>query len=1220
MKTHSSSPRAAFRILAALLVIVALLFAAGASAQSTNWLSGTNVFSGAPYGTLADNDVVDNATLIITNGGPLTANQLNVGPTNRATLTLEVGGALAVNTLLATNILMTGATTNLSLLNFNAGTLTTSNNNGLASVILLASNVNWTMNSSWTMNAGTNVFRNVATNGNAAASVYVGNATNNVQVNVNSNAVWWNAIPVTSSSSNTLGLIVGNGPATNNIFTVNGGSLISTNGSGTSAITVGNSTNSVANQLTVTNGGQVFTKAYAGQSAANIGGTGSSNSLVVAGANAAGLKSTWTFSGERLSLGNPGAANGSNNWVRVDAGGVITNCDLNVYGTSAFLFITNGGQMFAANATFGRMGLNSLMVVGGFDAAGNSSLLRLTANGLTCGGGTGTPTSQQPGTNVTVRVDTGGIITNANNVFVGKDTNSFGNTIFVINGGRLFSTNSAYVGYVPGGSNGVIVGGAFGTTNSLWANGGSGVIIGNSAAATNSYVTLNSSGVLTNVGSLTFGGVNSLLAVNSGATLALTAAANGNVIANNGAVTPINQVSSGGLFIIDTVGFTVTNQLPLQGGGSLTKLGTGTLVLNGASTYTGPTILAAGTLGLNNAAALSPSSQLDITGSAGLRWGGGITTDLSSQLKLEDGITATFDTGTNSVTLASALPLGSLGTAGLTKAGAGTLTLGGNTYTGPTTVSAGTLLVEGDLSAATGAVTVSSYAALGSVGSAISLGGNVTLAARANLVPAGYNSIGALNVPNLTLNGDTLYFDISNDGTSVDTVNIANNLTLSGTSVIVLNFPYGPAQAATYTLMNFAASSGPGTVILLGSYPNAVLTLNPTSLTLTVGGSGTSELKWTGAASGLWDIGGAVNWTDGVSSLTYADGDAVLFDDTASANFIVTGGAVSPGSVTFSNAVTTYTNSAAIGGAGPVVKLGSGAVTLNGSNSFSGGLTLNAGTLRLGSTNALGTGFFTINGGTLDVPVALTNVDNNAQAWNNDFTFAGTANLNLGTGAVTLGANSAVTVSANTLTVGGAIGDGAANGFTKLGAGTLSLNANSTYTGPTLIGAGTVIITNAPQALGGTAGGTSVSNGAALKLYGGITVSGEPLTLLVGNTGNVHLQSASGSNVWTGPITVTGTNYFGRVEAVAGTALTLSGPINVDTNSALTPANGIQLVVQGDGAILISGNITNNGGFIAALPAWAWRRSAARTATPARRISAAARCWSTATTPPPPAP
>ena len=106
------------------------------------------------------------------------------------------------------------------------------------------------------------------------------------------------------------------------------------------------------------------------------------------------------------------------------------------------------------------------------------------------------------------------------------------------------------------------------------------------------------------------------------------------------------------------------------------------------------------------------------------------------------------------------------------------------------------------------------------------------------------------------------------------------------------------------------------------------------------------------------------------------------------------------------------------------LSLTGGIITLAGANTYSGGTTLASGTtLRINNATALGTGTFTINGGIIDntTGASITLSNNNAQAWNGDFTFTGTQSLNLGTGAVTLNATRTVTVNANTLTVGGVI-------------------------------------------------------------------------------------------------------------------------------------------------------------------------------------------------------
>ncbi len=145
----------------------------------------------------------------------------------------------------------------------------------------------------------------------------------------------------------------------------------------------------------------------------------------------------------------------------------------------------------------------------------------------------------------------------------------------------------------------------------------------------------------------------------------------------------------------------------------------------------------------------------------------------------------------------------------------------------------------------------------------------------------------------------------------------------------------------------------------------------------------------------------------------------------------------------------------AIGGVGfGLTKAGAGTLTLSGNNTYSGGATLNLGTLNINNAAALGAtaSTFTITGGMIDntSAAAITLSNNNAQNWNGDFAFTGTKDLNLGTGAVTMNASRTVTVNGRNLTVGGVIG-GSGFGLTKKGAGTLTLSGNNTYTGLTTV-------------------------------------------------------------------------------------------------------------------------------------------------------------------------
>ena len=160
-----------------------------------------------------------------------------------------------------------------------------------------------------------------------------------------------------------------------------------------------------------------------------------------------------------------------------------------------------------------------------------------------------------------------------------------------------------------------------------------------------------------------------------------------------------------------------------------------------------------------------------------------------------------------------------------------------------------------------------------------------------------------------------------------------------------------------------------------------------------------------------------------------------------------------------------------ITGAFTLTKSGGGILTLSGSNSMSG-LTLSGATagsrLNLASTNALGTGTFTVSSGdnaTIDNTSgsALTLLANNPQVWNNNFTFAGSNDLNMGSGAITLAAARTLTVTSNKLTLGGTISG--AFSLAKAGAGTLALTASNGLTGGVAISAGTVVMGN-PNALG----------------------------------------------------------------------------------------------------------------------------------------------------------
>ena len=131
-------------------------------------------------------------------------------------------------------------------------------------------------------------------------------------------------------------------------------------------------------------------------------------------------------------------------------------------------------------------------------------------------------------------------------------------------------------------------------------------------------------------------------------------------------------------------------------------------------------------------------------------------------------------------------------------------------------------------------------------------------------------------------------------------------------------------------------------------------------------------------------------------------------------------------------------------------------------------------------------------------------------------------------------------------------GGGALDGpmsLDKRGSGTLSVLTPNSYTGMTTVAAGILNI-QSDNALGSGAGGSVVSNNARLELQGGITVSGEALSL-AGQGGatfyNGALNSKSGLNTWNGPINITASGT--RIGAQAGASLHVSGVISSGVNT-----------------------------------------------------------------------
>jgi autotransporter-associated beta strand protein len=170
---------------------------------------------------------------------------------------------------------------------------------------------------------------------------------------------------------------------------------------------------------------------------------------------------------------------------------------------------------------------------------------------------------------------------------------------------------------------------------------------------------------------------------------------------------------------------------------------------------------------------------------------------------------------------------------------------------------------------------------------------------------------------------------------------------------------------------------------------------------------------------------------------------------------------------------------------------GVGVVELTGNSTFTGGTTLTAGTLLLTHNSALGTGIFTINGGTITSSASARSTAN-PQVWGGDWTFGGANNWATGVSTVNLSGNRTVTVSGTGIPNVDSVISG--NGdITKAGSGTLILSNSNSYVGKTIVSEGTLNLDFGNNSVGTSSGEQSnkIPTTSPLELGGGtLTVTG----------------------------------------------------------------------------------------------------------------------------------
>lgn len=611
----------------------------------------------------------------------------------------------------------------------------------------------------------------------------------------------------------------------------------------------------------------------------------------------------------------------------------------------------------------------------------------------------------------------------------------------------------------------------------------------------------------------------------------------------------------------------------ISGTGTFTKAGAGTLAITGAGTYTGATIVNAGTL-LIGRGGLNGSLAGPITNNAAVIFN-------------------------RSGLLTSAGAISGSGTVALQ--GPGTVTLSAsNNYTGATTVSAGRL----NLAAAnTSAITVASGAIFGGGGSTtglLTLGGGSSIAIAGGGTTDGFTSNG-----------------VSFAGAAANSVNVIFDSALTnGTTYTILNYGSGPAPSIA--ALNGAAYRGGFSTATAGKI---TLTANVTTDT------------WFGG-NGTWDAGVTTGmWTNGSDNKFY-NGDTVVFNNPTAAATVTLAGSLAPASVTVNNAANAYTFIGSGGiASGSLTKSGDGALTLanTGANTYTGATTINAGTLTInagttvngtsGVTTSGGTAALVVNGtltttGLLNIgansvttaPAALTigaggtvNAGSVSHGWNAAYVLNGTLNVAgdwrvatnaavgiTGTGTANVGSfsvanNSTITTTAN-LNVAGQfyLGDGSGqNGVYTQTGGTTTLN--TTVAGSIRIGHWDASAnTSAVNVQGGTfnALGTPVYVGwdgnGAFTLAAGATANVRGF-LLGRNASKTSTLTVSGGtlNLGSGGIASAGTGV--KVVTLGTATLAAISGSNGWTNALATTINGNTTVDTTNGNITFAAAVSGAG-------------------------------------------
>jgi len=899
---------------------------------------------------------------------------------------------------------------------------------------------------------------------------------------------------------------------------------------------------------------------------ATISGVISNGGITLAGGNLTLSNNNNSYAGGTVL--NSGTLNLAGNRTLGSGNLTINGGSLNNTSGGALTMATTNPITLDGNVTF--VGSAALTMNGAISlgtAAGTTRQIVISANTLTLGGNITDGTNAKSLT-VNLAAANSSLFLNGNNTFSGGLTliggsgaikagsnNAFGTGVITFSAnttvgfsGSAFTlandiifNNTAESGSNMGTSTLTLTGNLSGT-GSMAVNGfttGKLKLSGNNTAWTGNY--RNSGGNTLQLGSVNALGSGTTLTfgdgINMGVLESTVDISGGSGISQN---MLLGQTGVGGVLAGNTTWtqpeFKTTSDMKLSGvvsgpvGIGFIKSGAGNLTLSNANTYGGVTSINAGTVKVENAAALGFGGSSGSTNS-GVNVASGAALDLNGTSGVNKAITLNgTGVGANGALINSGAAV-TLGTTGISAVSVTANGIGSGLSAAPTVTINGT--GSGAVATASLGLTAASF----------------TIASQTNPI---------------WQVGDK--FTISGGGGNgsvfrVDSL-VGGNGTTGGIGAYSLLKPGDGYTSAPTTLSRFDNAAGA---------PSATITGNANNFTvgsIIISNAGTG---YTGTP--------VVEFDGSASTATAVLGSVILAGNSS------IGGT---GDITINSVISES------GGARTLTKVGANTVVLAAANTYTGNTSITAGTLTLGNAAALGTGTLSINGtatSTLDVTSDLT-ITNNVNA-NGDWTFAGSHDLTIN-GDFALNGNRITTVTGGNLTLGGnRTSSVALTQLFKAGAGTLilgqaagaNMTSSTTVLGGTLRSGANDAIAAAALAIKGNLGGTAAFDiNGHTNTINNITLGGSNSTATSVN--NIIDSAGGGLITMGGDVTYNGTGspQGSVISANLNLALT-PHTFNVDdsptavndlTVSGVISNGGVggRLIKAGAGTLVLSGTNT----------------------------------------------